>query len=73
MLNYKTMTIDDIIDWCKENGKKDWLKAFAAPDKKGKKPTFFQIRKAFCTKFMPEIIPTAKPKEPNMYDKIDNL
>lgn len=29
-LNYKTMTIQDIIDWCKANNQVDWLKATAS-------------------------------------------
>jgi hypothetical protein len=67
------MTIDDIIDWCEENGKTDWLKTFASTEKKGKKPTYFQIKKAFATKFMPEILPVAKEKKPTMYDRIAAL
>ncbi len=73
MLDYKTMSIEDIIEWCQENGKTDWLKTYAAKEKNGKKPTFFQIRKAFCTKFMPELLPKAKTKKPTMYDKIAAL
>lgn len=41
-MNYKDMKIEDIIDWCKENGqdKVDWLKEFVAtpiPSKDKKK------------------------------------
>lgn len=31
-LNFKTMNIDDIIDWCQENDKIDWLKREAAKE-----------------------------------------
>lgn len=73
-LNYKTMNIDDIIDWCEANSQTEWLKKVALKeDRNGKKPNFFSIKKAFCEKFMPEIIPTAKPKAKNMYDRIASL
>ena len=29
-MNYKTMNIDDIIEWCKEHGEVAWLKETAA-------------------------------------------
>ena len=29
-LNFKTMNIQDIVDWCKANNEVDWLKAEAA-------------------------------------------
>lgn len=35
--------------------------------------TFVQIKLAFVEKFMPEIAPTKKDKEPNMYDLIAAL
>ena len=37
-MNYETMTIDDIIEWCQENGqdKIDWLKRTAAKKTKCK-------------------------------------
>ena len=73
-LNYKTMNINDIIDYCIANNEQEWLKRVALRENgKGKKPNFFVIKKAFCEKFMPEIIPTAKPKAKTMYDLIANL
>ena len=35
--------------------------------------TFIQIKKAFCEKFMPEIIPEKKAKTPTMYELIESL
>ena len=32
-MNYETMTINDIIAWCKSNNQVDWLKAKAAEKK----------------------------------------
>lgn len=73
MLDYKNLTLDDIIEWCAENNQVDWLKRTAFKERNGKKPTFFEIKKAFATKFMPEILPVAKPKAKTMYDKIAAL
>lgn len=67
-MDYKTMTIDDIIAWCKANNQVDWLKAKAAD-----KPGFLSLKKAFASTFMPEIIPVAKKKAPTMWDKIASL
>lgn len=73
MLDYKTLTQDDIIEWCVKNNETEWLKRTALKEKNGKKPTFFQIKKAFATRFMPEILPKAKEKPLTMYDKIAAL
>jgi hypothetical protein len=35
--DYQTMTIEDIIKWCQENGQVKWLKAKAAEKRKFKK------------------------------------
>lgn len=72
-MDYKTMKKEDIGEWCKANKQVKWLKDFVAPNDEGKRPSFFEIKKAFCEKFMPEIIPVAKPKAPSMYDYFDNL
>lgn len=100
-LDYKTMTIDDIFEWCEANGQNEWLKAEGArmvkckvypkttiivdgkkktiADKDAKpvtverKITFIQIKKDFCKKFMPDIIPSAKPKKTTMYDRFAAL
>lgn len=102
-MDYKTMTIEDIINWCKENNEVAWLKAKAketvtaerytrrvktinakgkevwvadktSPKEKFKMPiSYVQIKVAFCEKFMPEIMPNKKDKEPTMYDRIAAL
>lgn len=73
-LDYVKMNINDIINWCVANNETEWLKAVALrEDANGKKPNFFVIKKAFCTKFMPEIMPKAKAKAKTMYDLIEAL
>jgi hypothetical protein len=73
-LNYKFMTKDELIKWCVDNNQVEWLKEFALKeDEDGNYPTFFEIKKAFSEKFMPDIIPVAKKKPATMYDIIKNL
>ena len=67
-MDYKSMKIEDIINWCKANNEVEWLKANVV-----KPNTYFQIKKAFCLKFMPEIMPKAKAKKASMYDLVANL
>ena len=67
-MDYKKMTIDDIIEYCQKNGEVEWLKSIAQPP-----ATYFQIKKAFCLKFMPEIMPKKKEKKPTMYERIKGL
>lgn len=77
-MNYKDMTIDDIIQWCQENGQVAWLKAIAAktfPKEDGtiRKITFIELKLEFVREFMADIAPKAKPKKPSMFDKIGAL
>lgn len=72
-MDYKTMNRYDIIEWCKENKEVEWLKKEAAKVINGKKITFFQLKKNFCKKFMPEIMPKAKTKAPTFYEEIEAL
>ena len=77
-MDYKKMKIDDIINWCVEHEQTKWLKKIAAttyPTEDGKERniSFIEIKLAFCQKFMPDIIPEAKPKKPTMYEKIKAL
>lgn len=77
-MDFKTMKIEDIINWCVENKQVEWLKEIAAktfPTKDGgeRNITFIEIKLAFVDKFMPEIAPMRKPKKPTMYELIANL
>lgn len=35
--------------------------------------TFIQLKRAFCAKFMPELVPEAEEKKPTMWEVIANL
>jgi intein-encoded DNA endonuclease-like protein len=88
-MDFKTMSIDDIIAWCKANDQVEWLKAEAAKtfpikfkdedgniyvdEKKRRKISHFEIKKDFCKMFMPDIMPKKKPKAKTMWDKIAEL
>ena len=77
-MDYKKMTINDIIDWCKANNEVEWLKAEVnktiTKDGKTRDITFIEIKKDFATKFMPEILPVpTKAKKPTMKDLIAAL
>ena len=77
-MDYKSMKIENIIEWCKANGQVAWLKEIAAkkiPTKDGgtRSISFIEIKVAFAQKFMPEIMPKSKPKQPTMYELIANL
>lgn len=67
-IDYKNCKPDDIINWCIDNKKVEWLKQ---ADKDY--PNFFTLRKVFFETFMPDAIPTAKPKKPTYHDKIKAL
>lgn len=85
-MDYKSMKIDDIIAWCIAHNQVAWLKATAAQtftqtitkedgttEAKERKITFIELKLAFVEKFMPEIAPERKPKQPSMFDKIAAL
>ncbi len=77
-MNYKDMTIEDIISWCQENKQVDWLKETAAKvykteDGKERRISFIELKLEFVKKFMPSIAPKAQPKKPSMYDLIKAL
>lgn len=69
-MDYKTLTFEQIVAWCKANKKTAWLKEYAAANPK---ISFLVLKKAFCEEFMPEIIPAAKAKKPSMADIIAAL
>ena len=79
--NIKEINYDYIEEYVQQKGKDDikWLidlmETEVPPDKNGKKRhiSFIEIRNAFVDKYMPEIKPKAKPKQPTMQDRIAKL
>lgn len=66
------MRCADMVKYIEENKPNDkaWFKSVAF-DSKGKY-SHFKARKAFCEKYMPEIIPVAKPKAPKASAMLEN-
>lgn len=70
-MDYKRMKLEDMMKYIEENVPQDksWFKAIAFEDIKHKDGTVektyshLKARKAFCERYMPEIIPVAKKKE----------
>ena len=73
-MNYQTMNFPQIVEWCKANNQTEWLKSQLF-DKEGKKIniSFMILKLNFAEKFMPNIIPKAKPKAPTMWDIVKEL
>ena len=70
--DFKKITLEDMMDYITTNATKDkaWFKSVAI-DANGKYQHLIAVR-AFCAKYMPEIIPVAKAKEPNKSEKLAN-
>ena len=76
--DYRKMNLDDIIAYCKEKKEVEWLKETANkvyPNVDGtfRTITFIELKLEFCKKFMPSILPVAKPKKPTMIERIQAL
>lgn len=77
IMEYRKMKIEDIIEWCKANNQVAWLKDKVHEVKKDKDGndraiTFVEIKREFCEKFMPDILPVANKKK-SMIELIDAL
>ena len=80
-LNYDKMSVEDMKEYIENNcpNEKEWFKKVGFTEKLNKKGEMekvyighFKVRKIFCEKFMPEIIPVAKPKEQKKSDILLN-
>lgn len=69
-INYKKIGFDYMVDYIKANAPEDkaWFKSIAF-DETGKYQHLI-AKKEFCQRYMPEIIPVAKPKAPKKSDAI---
>jgi hypothetical protein len=80
-MDYKKMTFNDIVEWCKANNQVEWLKkeveTIVVDEKDGvefeRDISFIEIKRDFAEKFMPEIAPQKKPKKPSMKDIVAAL
>lgn len=63
-VEYKTITFDFMREYIETNApeEKAWFKSIAIVDGKY---NHLKAKKEFCEKYMPDIIPIAKPKQPN--------
>ena len=67
---FKKITLDDMKAYIDKNAPKDkeWFKSIAIDD--DGKYNHLETVRAFCNKYMPEIIPVAKPKAKSAIDKL---
>lgn len=77
-MNYRTLNIEEIIAWCKENNQVQWIKDKVHETRKDKDGneraiTFIEVKREFAKTFMPEILPVAKPKRKTMLELVDEL
>ena len=77
--DYKSMILEEMVTYIKKNAPKDkeW---FLGEDyvykttKDGRKKVYnhLKAKKAFCERYMPEIIPVAKEKAPKASEILEN-
>ena len=80
VFEYNTITLEDMVDYISTEAPEDksWFKksAFVTREtKEGKKVPVYnhlKAKRAFCQKYMPDIIPVAKPKTPKKSDILAN-
>ena len=71
-LNFKTIKMEDMMAYIEKNAPQDkqWFKNIALETRETKNGetkvvyNHFNTRQAFCERYMPEIIPVSKQKEP---------
>lgn len=70
MVEFKKISLDFMIEYIENNAPQDkaWFKSVAF-DENGRYQHLRTVR-AFCKKYMPEIIPEAKPKKAPISNKI---
>lgn len=78
--DFKTLSLQDMVDYIKANAPEEdkaWFKKEAyvlKETKEGKVEVYnhLKAKKAFCKRYMPEIIPVAKPKAPKASELLAN-
>lgn len=71
--NYKKITFEDMVEYIEDKGGKEdkaWFKSVAIiKDKNGTmRYNHLVAKKAFCEKYMPELLPVKADKKPNKTD-----
>lgn len=78
--NYKTLSLEQMVEYIEKNAPQDkaWFKSqafktYITKDSEEKsKYSHLEARKAFCERYMPEIIPVAKKREPKKSLLLEN-
>jgi len=78
MVDYKNCSLQDLVDMAREEGHISYLKTLAektykTEDGKKRKISFFEIKKAYYTKYHEDALPVAKTKKKTMYDILAEL
>ena len=68
-MEYNKINYEFIEAYCVEHKEAAWLKTMLATPIGDRKITFVELKIAFCKKFMPEVMPKAKPKKPSMFER----
>lgn len=84
-ISYAGLTFEDIIKWCQENNRIEWLKTECArtfpvegltkkgKPKKDRKISQLEVMKNFVYTFMPDKIPPKKEKTDTFRDIVNKL
>lgn len=77
--DYKTIKLEDMVAYMKKNAPQDkeWFLSIAyeqVETEDGMKNIYSHLKakRAFCERYMPEIIPVAKPKQPKASEILEN-
>jgi len=77
--DYKTMILEEMVAYIKKNAPQDkeWFlgEAYVYKNtKEGRKKVYnhLKAKKAFCERYMPDIIPVKKEKEPKASEILEN-
>jgi hypothetical protein len=80
-MEFKKITFDDIVNYCKEHNEIAWLKEEVEKkvsyvedgETKERDISFIEVKNDFVAKFMPAIAPKRKPKKGSMKDIVAGL
>lgn len=70
--NFKTITLDDMIEYIEANGNNTDKAEFKANAFVNGKYSHLVAVRYFCGKYFPDLLPVAKPKKAPVSDKLKN-